>query len=140
MRSCLAILLLIGSGLVFQGCGNTPTAAAQSPIHDHLRAIAGAYADCTITQGKPPQNLEELWPYLALRGDAQELLRSPRDGKALVIHWSVPMRGKDESAPAQVLVHESEGADGTRWTAFSDGTVQALRARDFRQALRGAAR
>ncbi|MGE3809495.1 MAG: hypothetical protein AB7K24_32930 [Gemmataceae bacterium] len=101
----------------------------------NLSQIGAAYIDAVTELGRPPARLEDLRPFLDKKGNADELLVSPGDGKPFVIVWNVDPRTlgpKGDKLP--VLVYEQEGRDGKRAALMMPSHVQRLDATQFLQA------
>jgi hypothetical protein len=130
---CSAAFLFGVLGLA--GCGSKPQVVAEvSPSNQNLRAISTAYLQATDTLGRPPNNLEELKPFLKGQGGPEAILTSPDDGEPYTILWgvdyrTVPMYG----STAPVLAYEKQGKGGKRFVLRMRDVTQ-LTNEDFQKA------
>ncbi len=96
-----------------------------------------AYMRFSADQKRPPRNAEELKPFLAEFGNADDILRSPRDGQPFVVCWGVDMRQApaSEGKPMPVVMYEKQGVDGRRYVLTAPfRKVEVLSDQEFRQA------
>lgn len=108
------LLLVLCSAIALIGCG----ASAPPMTVDHsapLGKIYDAYLEATTKLGHPPRNLEELKPHLALAGDVETLLISPRDQQPYVILWNVNPFAEGFDLPPPLIAYEAQGAGGERY-------------------------
>jgi hypothetical protein len=119
-RSYLSLFIAC---LVLSGCAK-PEPQVESEEVTNLSRIQQAYLEAATRLGHPPQNLNELRPYLVKQGNPDQLLRSPRDGQLYEIRWGVSTRGfsPDTKLPA-ILAWERDGVDGERWVLTVSGTM-----------------
>jgi len=97
------------------GCGGGPTVVKVPSSMQHLKKISAAYIEATKNLGKPPNNLEELKPFLEKLGDLDTILRSPDDGQEYKIFWGVDYNNAKTDKGYLVLAYEQEGKDGKRY-------------------------
>jgi hypothetical protein len=81
---------------------------------ENLSKIERAFDNATAKLGHPPANVEQLKPFLQEFGDAEQILRSPRDGEPYVIIYGVDIR-KPFEMPPPIWAHEKSGANGKRY-------------------------
>jgi hypothetical protein len=125
-----ACLLAIFGGV---GCGSKG-AVKLPPVSSQLWKINGAYIRATMVNGVPPQNKEELLPFLLNPQDKKaddeeapkseekpepaDFFRSYGDGEDFVILWGVDCRNYDLSGNqtgSPVIAYEKYGVDGMRY-------------------------
>jgi hypothetical protein len=113
----VAGLLVCLGGLGCGGSGEPPPAvAAGGESYLHLRTIKSAYMNATRALDRPPQNLEELMPFLKKLADPSIILRSPDDGEEYKILYGVDVfNAQREDRRWPVLAFEQRGKDGMRW-------------------------
>jgi hypothetical protein len=106
-RSVLHVVLVL-AGLGLSGCSPKPVIVGSSKEFQNLIFIAQAYIDAADGKlGRPPNNVDELKPFLEGMGDPNEILVSPNDGLPYVIVWGV----KPGRSP---IAYEQQGKDGQR--------------------------
>ena len=106
--------------LVLAGCSSSP--AVKPDETQNLRKIQTAYDAAARQLGRPPANLDELRPHLASLGDADAILRSPRDGQPYVIVWGVDPR-QARTMPPPLVAYEKAGANGKHYALTVMGVV-----------------
>ena len=105
-----------------------------NPVAKNLMSILRAYGSFCASQQRPPESAEDLKPALAKQGNADDVLRSPRDGQPLVICWGVDLlKPADWANSTPVLAYEKQGADGQRYV-LTTRYVKLMRDEEFRQA------
>lgn len=99
------------------GCGAPGTPVDKvDPTAKNLDRIGDAYVRATMTLRRPPENLQELEPVLAMQGKPEDILRSPNDGEDFVIVWGVELRRlKAQGNAVPVVAYEKKGKDGKRY-------------------------
>lgn len=96
------------------GCSSAPVEKEVDPTVLNFKRISQAYREATNSLERPPQNVDELLPYL--KGERAEILRSPNDGQEYTILWGVDFHTVQEQGNKfVVLVYEKQGKDGRRW-------------------------
>jgi hypothetical protein len=133
----LAGLLL---GAVVAGCSSSTPMLVEKPIdatQEKLLWISAAYNQFAAEKGRPPASAEDLKPILSRSGNADEILRSSRDGQPLVICWGIDLLSrldwvKPKTTP--VLAYERRGADGSRYVLSASQGVDLLSEQQFRDA------
>jgi hypothetical protein len=80
---------------------------------------------------RPPQNLEELMPYLKAAGDPAKILRSPDDGQEYKILWNVDIINVQGKLP--IVAYEQRGKDGMRYV-WETKEVRRMSEEEFKQA------
>ncbi len=113
--------LLLGLLLSSIGCGSEPEKVQQP--ENTLFAIQKAYTDAYRKLRRPPQNLQELAPFLSEYGEVNEMMTSPNDGKPIVVIWGTNPEAERTTNPL-VIAYEQEGVDGLRFVFTSMGTQQ----------------
>jgi len=80
-------------------------------------AIRSAYLRATKALGRPPQDKNDLIPYLKRGGDPAVFLRSPDDGEDYMILWGLDILNLEprEDGRLPVLAYEQRGKDGMRY-------------------------
>jgi hypothetical protein len=100
------------------GGGDTKVEPTEAPIsYQRLRAIQRAYMQATRELQRPPQNAQDILPYLHYKGEGgpAALLRSPDDGEPYQIFWGTdPLRPR-EDGQLPILACEQRGKDGARY-------------------------
>jgi hypothetical protein len=79
---------------------------------------------------RPPKNLEELKPKLAVHGNVDELLVSPNDGLPYVINF-----GADPHK--QVIAYEQKGTNGVRMLVDQSTLPKTLSDTEFQELVKG---
>lgn len=120
--------------LVMVGCGGRRSEENLNPESKlNLVRIGGAYARATAELRHPPNNLNELSPYLSNgQTDAASLLRSPEDGEEYVIVWGVD--SSKFAPPLPVLAYEKTGKAGKRHVLTLPSRVSVMTETEFRKA------
>lgn len=120
------------------GCSSTVTPPPSPAAAENLRKIALAYNNAVGKNKKPPQNLEQLKPFLKDMGNPEEILRSPGDGQPYVIIWGVTSFSQlNPSVPMGdpvVIAYERNGVDGRRFVATTMGNVVEMSDEEFAKA------
>jgi hypothetical protein len=134
MLRCSFALLVTGllACLGGFGCGSpepTPQHVARS--FQNLRIIKSAYLKATNELNRPPQNLEDLMPYLKASGDPAKILRSPEDGQEYKILWNVDIINVQGKLP--IIAYEQRGKDGMRYVLEAK-EVRRMSDEEFKQA------
>jgi len=100
----------------------------------NLRQIGAAYVKALDKLERPPNNVEELKPFLKEFGDPATILRSPDDGQDYKILWGVDVRtAKGPNGVMTVLAYEKDGKDGKRYVLIGR-SVNHMTADEFRAA------
>jgi len=99
-----------------------------------LMAIQAAYSACTDEYRRPPRNKSELLRFLK-SDDADEALKSPRDGQPFVICYGFDLYQADWAAAGKlgIVIYEKQGSNGTRWTVAVPGFIDELEEQQFLQ-------
>lgn len=133
-------LLLVLLSLGGAGCSSSSEVRVDKPLdptHERLVKICMAYVRFSAEEKTPPQNAKELKPFLAELGNADEILRSPRDGQPFVVCWGVDMTRLPASwaQSTPVVVYERQGAGGQRYVITAPfRKLEVLSDREFRRA------
>jgi hypothetical protein len=123
----MLVSLAILAGAV--GCNSGVTTPPMKESTRNLKVIDIAYKKAMKENGKPPQSLAEIMPFLKEEGEPADFLRSPEDGQEYVIHW-----GMDPNVnPFQVLAYEKEGKNGKRYVLWGKA-VFFMRDEEFKEA------
>jgi hypothetical protein len=99
------------------GCGpQDPHVVPLTAAENRLKFVAMAYTDAHSSLGHPPENPDELRPFLKAFGDPDELLTSPNDGKPFVVIWGKNPTGgpTDYKGLFPILAYEQQGSAGQR--------------------------
>ena len=123
---------LFAAGLIgtisMTGCGRSTSVEGPppDPTASRLRSITVAYAAATTKLRRPPNNLQELKPFLKEQGNVDELLQSPRDGQPFEIVWGVDLNNPpaDFGAKKLVVAYEQQGSGGKRFVATQFDAVE----------------
>jgi hypothetical protein len=117
--------------LIGLGCGGSLPQAEKheaNASYQHLQIIRSAYLRAISELGRPPQNEQELIPYIRYKGEGgpETVLRSPTDGLPYKILWGVAQ--EDIIQPGErgypVLAYEQQGKDGIRLVLESKTITQ----------------
>ena len=133
-------LLLASSSLAAAVCSCSSVVVVDKPLEpaqERLMKIHVAYMRFSADQKRPPQNVDELKPFLAELGNADDILRSPRDGQPFVVCWGVDMTQPPASAAKSmpVVAYEKQGVNGRRYVLTAPfRKVEVLSDQEFRQA------
>ena len=132
-------LLLVASTLGGAGCSCSSIVVVDKPLEpaqERLAKIYMAYVRFSTEQKRPPRNAEELKPFLAEMGNADDILRSPRDGQPFVVCWGVNVGASASWAKSMpVVIYEKQGVDGRRYVLTAPfRKVEVLSDQEFRQA------
>src|SRR5262245_5572567 len=122
-----ALLFTVGLvGLSALGCTERPPSPTfdESTIKasEQYRLLIGAYNQAYRAKRRTP-TAEDMKPFLKQNGDPDTLLKSPRDGKVLVI---VPGFTPDTQAVGDersIIMYEHTGVNGKRITIDVRGTM-----------------
>lgn len=109
-------LFLLGC-LALAGCSrSSPGRVVKEEEIQNLGKIQAAYDRATEKLGHPPQNTEQLIPFLKEYGDPQTILRSPHDGLPYVILWGKNLRkAAFATMPPPIIAYEQQGVNGKRY-------------------------
>jgi len=109
----LSCLLAFLGGM---GCGSgEPKVAQVAESVQHLKKISAAYQEATAKLERPPENVEELKPFLKKFGDPATILHSSDDGQEYKIFWGVDFLNAKKGGVYPVLAYEQQGKDGKRY-------------------------
>lgn len=119
-------LAILGAGLIAVcGCGEPPAKEIEMPLAQiHLRNVVLAYNQAAIALNRPPQNVDDIRPYLSKQGDVKQLLRSP-NGEEFVIQWGYDTRNAKvigETLP--VWIYEKSATEGKRWVVRGRNSLE----------------
>ncbi len=121
---------LLALSITLWGCSQGQVVTELPPQEQNLRYLVMAYTQAATDLGHSPSSAEELKPFLKDFGDAETLLKSPRDGQPYVI-----VGGLDRAAAAQggpsILAYEREGVNGVRKAVDMRMVVRDLSAEEF---------
>jgi len=128
--------IAIGLLAAIAGCNSeTVRDGNVAPAYSQFRNFAHAYVQATGSLNRPPNNAEELKPFLAKFGNADELLRSPADGAPLVVCWGVDVaKLTSQNNRSPIWVYEPNSHSGKRWALKERNPVELTEA-DFAAAL-----
>jgi hypothetical protein len=128
--SCgLVLIILLASGC---GSGNA-TVGTVAPSYDNLKILSGAYFQATQRNNRPPQSLDELMPFIKVKGDPSAVLRSPDDGQNYKILWGVDVGGRLPGGKYPVVAYEQQGKGGKRYVLEGHNVVHLTDA-EFKKA------
>jgi len=132
------LALLVSCTAIF-GCGPSKPSAKVEDSRQNLQRIGSAYFQATTALQHPPNNIEELLPYLKSSNptiEPQAILRSANDGEEYVIIWGVDFAKLAEAQidPAVVYAYEKKGGNGKRLVLKGPVYVAELTDAEFRQA------
>ena len=134
-RAATALFLYAGVACAsLLGCSR-PSPPTENPSAANLRTISQAYDLVLFKKGRPPQNVDDLKPFLKeLRAneDPDVLLRSPNDNEPYEIVWGVNL--DNASNISAVLAHEKNGVNGTRYVITVARLVKTMGDEDFQHA------
>ena len=144
-NSSLGKLFMISClGVVLSGC--SAKSGTVEPVQTNLSWLGSMYGRY-ISQngGNSPKSLEDLKKFVSKKVTAErlaalgvanvdELFKSPRDGKPLVLvsHAKLPPPG---TSPPPVVLYEAEGKDGQRAVVFMGGITEMVDESRFSQLL-----
>lgn len=116
-------ILFLLACIALAGC-SSPHPVVKQEDAENLSKIGAAYDEATKQLGHPPQNPEELKPYLKQYDDPEAILRSPQDRLPYVILWGRDIRSISiESMPPPIIAYEQQGANGTRYVLTAMGIM-----------------
>jgi hypothetical protein len=119
---------------LFGGCSQEMKQLAPPDGANRLRQLNQAYSQATLALKRPPRNAQELRPYLEKMGNANDLMKSPRDNADYVIVWGTdPSKLTAGGGRAPIWMHEAHGQDGKRWV-LEGRFVRLLSDDEFRNA------
>jgi hypothetical protein len=116
--------------LASAGCSTRPEPKREPPVEVYLRRIIQAYDVAEYRLGHPPRNEDELRRFLTETGateDPDVLLVSPRDGQKYVIRFGRRL----DPFGSEILAHEKDGVDGTRYAITLSRDVRVLSDQEF---------
>jgi hypothetical protein len=116
--------------LSLTGCSSKPPPKKEPPVEVYLRRIVQAYDVAEYKLGHPPRKEDELRRFLTETGateDPEVLLVSPRDGQKYVIRYGLRL----DPFGSEILAHEKDGADGTRYAITLSRDVRVLSDQEF---------
>jgi hypothetical protein len=118
------------AGLALAGCSSKPPPKREPPVEVYLRRLVQAYDVAEYKLGRPPRNEDELKRFLGETGateDPEQLLVSPRDGQKYVVYYGRRL----DPYGSELLAHEKDGADGTRYAITLSRDVRVLSDDEF---------
>ena len=116
------------------GCSSPPPAAVpMNPSFSNLRIIRTAYVRASQQLDRPPENLQELMPYLKEAGDPATILRSPDDGQDYKIVYGVDILHGEPGHWPVIAYEQRGGADGKRFV-LQGREPQRLTEEEFKKA------
>ncbi len=118
MKAFAVVALATVVGLT-AGCGSSENTGEELPppteCQKRLLAIGRAYVDATASNGKPPQSVKDLTPFLKPIGKPEELLKSPDDNQNFVIVYGSNLIGlKATGSDRPIVAFEKTGTGGKR--------------------------
>jgi hypothetical protein len=120
--SCWLLSLLACGTLA--GCSTSPHLSVKQHDAENLSRIGMAYDQATRQLGHPPQNAEQLKPFLKQHGDPETILRSSHDGLPYVVLWGRNSRATaSKTMPPPILAHEQQGVNGVRYVLTVMGVM-----------------
>lgn len=129
---------LIGAGLLAEialmGCART-SKPPENKAADNLRKISQAYDIAMYKNRHPPQDAEELKPFLkevSQQEDPDAILVSPNDHQPYEIVWGVNLDKATEINA--ILAHEKQGIDGQRFVITVARITKQVSDADFKSA------
>ena len=129
--------LLLLACLAAVGCGPSGVIPeANDPTRGNLAKLGQAYIRATINLNHPPENYEQLRPFLQEQGDPDQILVSPHDGEQFIIVWGVELRRlKAQGDAVPVIAYEQHGKDGRRYVLRGSRDPVILTDSQFRSAV-----
>lgn len=133
-----AVFFLVALSLIV-GCGAHKVVDVTSQSPQNLLHIWAAYSQASNQLQRPPQNREELIPFLKqVAGDVDpaSILRSPDDNEDYVIVWGVNFLeiAKSRGNMNIVLAYEKRGKNGKRHVLKPQSQVLVLSDEEFKAA------
>ncbi len=134
-RGCrypLSTCLLSGC-LMLVGCA-ARSVPSEDPSVTNLRKIGQAYELASDLRHRPPHDANDLRRFfkeLGVRGDPDQVLRSPRDGQPYVILFGAALDAKGSQT---ILAFEQQGAEGRRYVLTLARGVKLLTQGEFDRA------
>jgi hypothetical protein len=120
---CWLIILL--ACIVLAGCSSSPDPVVKQEEAENLTKIGVAYDRATKQLGHPPQNPDQLKPFLKEYGDPESILRSPQDRLPYVILWGRSIRTTAiETMPPPLIAYEQQGVSGKRYVLTAMGIMR----------------
>jgi hypothetical protein len=121
------------------GCGAPSHTGEEVPppteAQKRLLIIGDAYVRATAKNGKPPQNLNDLLPFLKARGKPDELLRSPDDNQNFEIVYGSNLIGlKVTGSDVPIVAYERAGKGGQRNVLRGDRETLLMSESELRSA------
>ncbi len=118
------LALVTGVCLAGPGCSSPAGREVKAAETENLTKILAAYDQATKQLGRPPAKLEELKPFLAPFGNADEILRSPHDGQPYGLVCGVNVQKSSlHTMPPPALAYERQGVNGKRYVLTVMGIV-----------------
>ena len=119
MFACTARILAAFTLSAVAGCGTTATTGEEKPppteAQRRLIAIGDAYVRATAKLNRPPNNVNELIPFLKPIGKPEELLKSPEDNQNFeIVYGSMLIGSKATGSEMPIVAYEKSGKDGKR--------------------------
>src|SRR6516164_5123126 len=116
-------LLFLPATIALTGCSSAHPVVNQKDA-ENLTRIGAAYDRATKQLGHPPQNPEQLKPFLKEYGDPETILRSPQDRLPYVILWGRNIRNSAiQTMPPPIIAYEQQGANGKRYVLPAMGIM-----------------
>jgi hypothetical protein len=118
------------------GCGGTPEPIKEQapPSFKNLRAICSAYVKAEQSLDRPPENVNDLLPFIKEWGDPATILHSPDDGAEYKILYGVDILNQHpEDGKLPIIAYEQQGKDGSRYV-LQVRYVRRMTDEEFKQA------
>src|SRR5262245_46272058 len=123
--------LFILACIPLAGCSSSPYPVVKQEETGNLSKIGAAYDRATEKLGHPPENPEQLIPFLKEYGDPETILRSPHDQLPYVILWGRDVR--KTTIPPPTIAYEQQGANGKRYVLTGMG-IMPMTEEEFQKA------
>ena len=134
---CRSTVLLLGiAAFATAGCRERPPSPTYDEktieMSDQMRKIVGAW-NRAYQQNRKSPTANDLKPLLKQYGDPDTLLKSPRDGKPLVIVPGFTPDLQPKGDERSIIAYEQTGVNGKRMTIDVRGTVVEMSPEEFSQ-------
>jgi hypothetical protein len=132
-----AFFFALGLVALAASCSNAPV-VVDKPLdatHEKLNKIRMAYSKFQATRNRAPQGPDDIRPLLAESGNADDLLRSARDGQPFVVCWGVDLTQPPTWAKSTaILAYEKQGVEGKRYVLTFARSVELMSDKEFSEA------
>ncbi|WP_425615533.1 hypothetical protein NA78x_005455 [Anatilimnocola sp. NA78] len=111
LRASLSLPVICIALALGAGCARSLPPVPEATT-GRLYALGDAYLKAAQSLDRGPKHMAELKKFFPQDQPADELLKSPHDGKPFVVVWNIDPRRPPASELPPLIAYEQEGVDG----------------------------